>query len=81
VRVRAVRAESGAGPGLGASSVAAVDGVRAVKLLEVERNALGCRVRVCAFRVHHGLVGVALVAVGAFLIGRDLDDFPWLRDW
>jgi hypothetical protein len=51
-----------------------------VKLLEVERNPLGYRVRVCQCRVHHGAVGVLMVLWGAYLVGRDIADFPFLRD-
>lgn len=52
-----------------------------MKLLEVERNPLGYRVRVYGCRIHHGAVGAALVFVGAYLMARDMADFPWLRDW
>lgn len=52
-----------------------------MKLLEVYRAPAGFRVRVCGSRVHHGLVGALMVAAGAFLMARDMDDFPWLRDW
>lgn len=36
------------------------------------------RVYVAGRRVHHGLVGVAMVAAGIVLAVHDRKDFPWL---
>lgn len=36
------------------------------------------RVHFCGQRIHHGLVGVFLVAFGAVLIWHDKHDFPWV---
>ena len=35
------------------------------------------RVWVCGLRVHHGLVGVGAVIVGAALMLHDRKDWPW----
>lgn len=36
-----------------------------------------CRLYVGGQRVHHGLVGAALLVVGAVLVWDDRRDFPW----
>lgn len=39
------------------------------------------RVYVCGLRVHHGLTGVLLIAVGVVLVAHDWADRPWrVRD-
>lgn len=37
------------------------------------------RVYFMSIRIHHGLLGCMLLAVGAVLIYHDRLDFPWLR--
>jgi hypothetical protein len=57
--------------------------------MRIERNANGPRVYVFGLRIHHGLAGVALIAVGlahserslialgCALVLDDAHDFPW----
>lgn len=51
------------------------------QLVAVYRNPNGYRVKVLNQRIHHGLIGVALVFYGAWLVGKDIADFPWLSDY
>jgi hypothetical protein len=46
-----------------------------VRLLDIDAEKR--RVHVLGLRVHHGLVGVGAVLVGAILIAHDRADFPW----
>lgn len=40
-----------------------------------------CKLYIAGRRVHHGLTGIALIAVGALLCLHDRRDWPWpLRD-
>lgn len=48
--------------------------------LAVTCHPKGRRVHVCGKRIHHGAFGAFLVFWGAWLMGRDWADRPWLRD-
>ena len=37
-----------------------------------------CKVYVFEHRLHHGLTGCILIAVGAVLVAHDRRDVPWL---
>lgn len=47
-----------------------------MRLLRLDRDLR--RVYFAGRRVHHGLVGAGMVAVGAVLAWGDRHDFPWL---
>lgn len=47
------------------------------RLVRIDRHPHGPRVYVRGRRLHHGLSGVALTAVGLVLITHDRHDFPW----
>lgn len=51
-----------------------------MKLLCVSKNPNGLRVHILGARIHHGLAGAFMVCWGAFLMAKDLDDFPWWHD-
>jgi hypothetical protein len=57
-----------------------------MKFIEIERHENGPRVRILRQRVHHGAVGVPLLAfprtriIGAVLIAHDAHDLPrWFQ--
>lgn len=46
-------------------------------MIRVERHPLGKRTYIFRARVHHGLVGLALIAIGTVLLVHDRADFPF----
>jgi len=49
-----------------------------MRVLEVYRvEDAGRRVRVLGLRVHHGLLGASLAALGLVLVWHDRRDWPW----
>jgi len=37
----------------------------------------GRRLYIAGYRLHHGLAGVLLIAIGVALVAHDARDFPW----
>lgn len=51
-----------------------------MQVLSVYRNPNGWRVKLLGRRCHHGALGLLLIGCGAWLVGHDIDDFPWWSD-
>lgn len=49
-------------------------------MIQIERHAQGPRIYILGCRIHHGLLGLALAAVGILLAWNDRADIPWLHD-
>ena len=48
--------------------------------IRITHPATGPRVYVFGARIHHGLTGCLLAAIGAALAWADRHDFPWVKD-
>lgn len=46
-------------------------------MIRIVQHPSGRRVYVLKLRVHHGAVGLALIAAGAVLLAHDRADFPF----